>query len=265
MKIVVCIKQVPDTTEVKIDPKTGTLMREGVPAIVNPFDLYAVEEALRLKEKFGGETIAITMGPPQAKEALRECIAMGIDEAVLICDRAFAGADTLATSYSLAHAIKKIGGVDLVICGKQAIDGDTAQVGPGIAELLGVPFVAFVRKIADINLAEKRMRVERLMETGYDVIELPLPALITVVKEINEPRVPSIRGKMRAKKYEPQRWTPADIEADPKRIGLDGSPTRVIHIFTPEIRRQGEILSGETTEEVVDKLYKKLQEAGVIL
>lgn len=265
MKIVVCIKQVPDTTEVKIDPKTGTLMREGVPAIVNPFDLYAVEEALRLKEKFGGETIAITMGPPQAKEALRECIAMGIDEAVLICDRAFAGADTLATSYSLAHAIKKIGGVDLVICGKQAIDGDTAQVGPGIAELLGVPFVAFVRKIADINLAEKRMRVERLMETGYDVIELPLPALITVVKEINEPRVPSIRGKMRAKKYEPQRWTPADIGADSKRIGLDGSPTRVIHIFTPEIRRQGEILNGETTDEVVDKLYKKLQEAGVIL
>ncbi|MCX7765665.1 MAG: electron transfer flavoprotein subunit beta/FixA family protein, partial [Candidatus Sumerlaeia bacterium] len=122
MKIVVCIKQVPDTTEVKIDPKTGTLMREGVPAIVNPFDLYAVEEALRLKEKFGGETIAITMGPPQAKEALRECIAMGIDEAILICDRAFAGADTLATSYSLAHAIKKIGSVDLVICGKQAID-----------------------------------------------------------------------------------------------------------------------------------------------
>lgn len=265
MKIVVCVKQVPDTTEVKIDPTTGTLMREGVPAIVNPFDLYAVEEALRLKEQFGGTTYAITMGPPQAAEALRECISMGIDEAILVSDRAFAGADTWATSYTLAHAIKTIGDVDLVICGKQAIDGDTAQVGPGVAEFLGVPFVAFVKKIEMIDPENRRIRVHRMMESGYDVIESPLPALITVVKEINEPRVPSIRGKLRAKKYEPQVWKPDDIGADRSQIGLDGSPTRVIHIFTPEIRRQGEILDGDSPDEIVDKLYQKLKESGVVI
>ncbi len=265
MKIVVCVKQVPETTEASIDPKTGTMKREGVPAILNPFDLYAVEEALRVKEKHGGTTYALTMGPPQAKDALLECISMGIDEAILVSDRAFAGSDTWATSYTLAHAVKTMGEVDLVICGKQAIDGDTAQVGPGVAEFLGIPFVAFVKHIKEIDLEKNVMHVERLMESGHDVVEIPLPALITVVKEINEPRVPSLRGKMRAKKYEPQVWTPADIKADPKQIGLDGSPTRVIHIFTPEIRRQGEIIEGEGIDDVVETLIAKLKQSGVVL
>lgn len=220
MKIVVCIKQVPDTTEVKIDPETNTLIREGVPSIVNPFDMYAIEEGLRLRERFEGSTvIAFTMGPPQAAEALREGISMGVDDGILLCDKACAGSDTLATSYALSRAIEKIGDVDLVLCGKQAIDGDTAQVGPGIAEWLDIPFVAFVKKIDTID--NSIARVERMMETGYDVIETQIPAVLTVVKEINEPRLPSLRGKMRAKKYEPTVWTTADINADERRIGLE--------------------------------------------
>ena len=265
MKIVVCVKQVPDTTDVKIDPKKGTLMREGVAAILNPFDMYAVEEALRLKEKHGGEIYAITMGPPQAIEALRECISMGIDEAILVSDRAFAGSDTWATSYTIAHAIKALGNVDIVICGKQASDGDTAQVGPGVAEFLGVPFVAFVKKVESLDLQNRRIRVQRMMETGYDIIEMSFPGVITVVKEINEPRLPSIRGKMRSRKYEPRVWGPNDIKADPKHLGLDASPTRVIHIFNPEIRRQGEMIEGETADEKVDTLYAKLKETGVVI
>jgi electron transfer flavoprotein beta subunit len=264
MNIVVLVKQVPDTTDVKIDPERGTLMREGVEAIVNPFDMYAVEEAIRLKERFGGKTWVMTMGPPQATEALRECISMGIDDAILVSDRAFAGSDTWATSYTLAHSIKALGDVDIVVCGKQAIDGDTAQVGPGVAEFLGVPFVAFVKKVEDIDLENKRMRVERMMETGYDVIESPMPALITVVKEINEPRVPSIRGKLKAKRYDPPVWSPDDIKADTKQIGLDGSPTHVIKVFTPEIRRKGEIIEAETSKEKVEILHQKLKETGII-
>jgi electron transfer flavoprotein beta subunit len=262
MKIIVCIKQVPDTTDVKIDPKTNTLIREGVPSIVNPFDMYALEEGLRLREKLSGSVTVITMGPPQAKEALREAISLGVDDAVLISDRAFAGSDTLATSYTLAAAIRKIGAYDLIVCGKQAIDGDTAQVGPGIAECLGNPFVAFVKKIEEIS--DNTMRVERMMETGHDVLELPLPAVVTVVKEINEPRMPSLRGQMRAKKYDPTLWTSADLDVAPDRIGLEGSPTQVIKIFTPEIRKAGERLAGEP-EEVADKLFHRLKEARIIV
>lgn len=261
MNIVVCIKQVPDTTEVQINRETGTLMRDGVPSIVNPFDMYAIEEGIRLKEKYGGKVTAVTMGPPQAKNALAEAIAMGVDDAVLLSDRAFAGSDTLATSYSLSRAIKKIGDFDFILCGKQASDGDTAQVGPGIAECLGIPFVAFVKKIE--NVEGSKARVERMMEYGYDVVEVPVPVVLTVVKEINEPRLPSLRGKMKARKYEPNHMTTEDMDVDPDRLGLDGSPTRVIKVFTPEIKKDGEILEGETPEELAGKLKQKLKEDGL--
>jgi electron transfer flavoprotein beta subunit len=263
MNIIVCIKQVPDTTEVQINPETGTLIRDGVPSIINPFDMYAIEEGLRLKEKFGGKVTVLTMGPPQAKEALKEAVSIGVDEVVLLSDRAFAGSDTLATSYSLSRAIVKLGDYDIILCGKQAIDGDTAQVGPGIAECLDIPFVAFVKKIESIE--NGTARVERMMEYGYDVIEVALPVLLTVVKEINEPRLPSLRGKMRARKYEPIHLTVNDLDLKEERLGLDGSPTQVIKVFTPDVRRAGEKIEGETPDEIAIKLRQKLKEAGFAL
>ncbi len=256
MKIVACIKQVPDTKEVRIDPETGTMIREGVPSIINPFDLYAVETALQLKERFGGEVIVVTMGPPQAAEALKDTIAMGADNAILISDRAFAGSDTLATSYTIAKAIEKIGGVDLVITGKQAIDGDTAQVGPGVAVNLDAPFIAFIGKIEDAT--EKTLTVARLMEDGHDILEVSLPAVISVVKEIGEPRLPSVRGKMRANKFQPTVWKAADIAADEKRIGLSGSPTQVAKIFTPKSRGKGQMLQAETADQYAEMVAEKL-------
>jgi electron transfer flavoprotein beta subunit len=256
MKIVVCIKQVPDTKDVRIDPETGTLIREGVPSIVNPFDLYAIETALQLKEKLGGGVTAISMGPPQAVEALREVISMGVDEGILISDRAFAGSDTLATSYALSKAIEKIGDVDLIITGKQAIDGDTAQVGPGIAVNMERPFVAFLGKIEDAT--DKTIRAARLMENGHDIIEVDLPAVISVVKEIGEPRLPTIRGKMRARKWDATRWTAKDLDLDEARCGLSGSPTQVAKIFTPKVRKKGEMIEAESAKEAVDILADKL-------
>lgn len=196
MKIVVCVKQVPETTEVKINPQTNTLIREGVASILNPFDLYAVEEAIRIKEKLGGTVIVLSMGPPQVAESLKETIAMGVDEAVLLSDRAFAGSDTLATSYALAKAVEKIGEVNLIICGKQAIDGDTAQVGPELAEKLGMPHLTYIKKINEIN--ETQITAERMNEDGFERVQMPLPGLITVVKEINEPRMPSLKEIGRA-------------------------------------------------------------------
>jgi len=262
MNILVCIKQVPDTTEVKINPETGTLMREGVPSIINPFDMYAIEEGLRLKEKFGGKVTVLTMGPPQAKEALKEAISYGVDEGILISDKAFAGSDTLATSYTLSHAIKKIENYDLIICGKQAMDGDTAQVGPGIAEWLEIPFVAFVKKIEEVT--NEYLRVERMMEDGYDIVELPLPALMTVVKEINVPRMPSLRGKMKALKYEPIIWNTEHINVHQDRLGLKGSPTQVFKVFSPKLRTKGEIIEGESVDEKAQKLVSKLKETKII-
>jgi len=260
MHFVVCIKQVPDTTDVRINPETNTLMREGVESIINPFDMYAIEEAIRLKERMGGKVTAVTMGPPQAEAALREAISMGVDEAVLISDRAFAGSDTWATSYTLAMALRKLGDVDVVLCGKQASDGDTAQVGPGIATHLDLPQITYVRKIEDID--ETSIRGERLLETGYEVIESPLPCLLTVVKEINEPRLPSLKGKMAARRAEIVTLTAEDLGADPELLGLDGSPTKVVKIFTPEARKGGEILQGEPAE-VIPQLVEKLKDVVV--
>ncbi len=261
MKIVVCIKQVPDVSEVRIDPETHTLIREGVPSIINPFDMYAIEEGLRLRERFGGEVILLSMGPPQAVSALREGVSMGADRAILVSDRAFAGSDTLATAYTLALALRKIEGVDLVFCGKQAMDGDTAQVGPGIAENLGCGFAAYVRNIEEV--AEGTIRLERLMDDGYDVLKVKLPAVVTVVKEINEPRLPSLKGKMKARKMEIPIWTADEIGADPERLGLSGSPTQVSRIFTPEFRREGEILEGEY-EEQVERLVTEIRRLNIV-
>jgi electron transfer flavoprotein alpha/beta subunit len=261
MNIIVLVKQVPDTSEVKINRETNTLIRDGVPSIINPYDRYAIEEALRLREKHGGMVTAVTMGPPQAAEALKEAVSLGVDEVVLLSDRAFAGADTWATSYALSQGIRKVGEYDLVIAGKQAIDGDTAQVGPETADMLGIPFVAYIRKIEQVE--GKKMVAERLMDEGYDVVETSLPALITVVKEINEPRVPSLKGKMKAKNLKVTAWTAADIGADVNKLGLKGSPTQVVRIFPPAPRGQREILSG-SIEEQVATVAKKLKEQSLI-
>jgi electron transfer flavoprotein beta subunit len=246
MNIIVCIKQVPETTEVRINPETNTLMREGVKSIINPFDMYAIEEALRLKERFGGKIMIVTMGPPQADAALREAISMGADEGYLVCDRAFAGSDTWATSYTLAGAIKKLGQFDLIICGKQASDGDTAQVGPGISTHLNIPQVTYVKKVEEAT--DKLMRVERMLEEGFEIIETSLPALLTVVKEINEPRIPSLKGLMRAKNAKITLFTQKELDLDPQQIGLCGSPTQVVKIFTPLSRTGGQMLKGEVPD-----------------
>jgi len=244
MKILVLIKQVPDTTDVKIDPVTNTLIRQGVESIINPFDMYAIEEAIRVKEKLeDSEVVAISMGPPQATEALKEAISMGCDSAVLLSDRKFAGSDTWATSYTLSQAIRKVGDFGLIFCGKQASDGDTAQVGPGVSTHLDIPQVTYVKKIEE--LSKEKATVHRMTEEGYDIVEVPLPALLTVVKEINEPRLPSLKGKMRAKKAEIPTWTADDVKCDEVKIGLDGSPTRVVKIFTPPAREGGQMLEGE--------------------
>jgi len=246
MNIIVCIKQVPNTTDVKIDPVTNTLIRDGVESIINPFDAYAIEEGVRLKERFGGKVTVITMGPPQAENALKEAISLGCDEAILVSDRKFAGSDTWATSYTLACAIRKFGEFDVILCGKQASDGDTAQVGPGISTHLDIPQVTYVKKIEEIS--DKKAKVERMTEEGYDIVETPIPCLFTVVKEINTPRIPSLRGMMKAKSAKVVKWNADDIEADPKSIGLEGSPTRVVKIFTPPPRAGGEILEGDPDE-----------------
>lgn len=254
MDIIICIKQVPDAAEVRIDPATNTLIREGVPSIINPYDMHAIEAGLGIMEIMGGRVLVVTMGPPQAETSLRDAIAMGADEAILLTDRAFAGADTLATSYTLSKAIKKLG-FDIIICGKQAIDGDTAQVGPEIAEFLNIPHVSYVRKIEEIR--QDMIRVQRLMDDGYDVVESVIPALLTVVKELNTPRLASLKGKIAAKKAEIKRLTAQDIGADADRSGISGSPTRVRNIFAPETKKDRKMLSG-TDDDKVEALVGEL-------
>jgi electron transfer flavoprotein beta subunit len=254
MRIIVCIKQVPDTAEVRINPETNTLIRDGVPSIINPYDTHAIEAGLQVREKTGGTVTVVTMGPPQAETALREAISMGADEAVLLTDRAFAGSDTWATAYTLAKAIEHIG-ADIILCGKQAIDGDTAQVGPEIAEFLDIPHVAYIRKVDDVD--DNRIVVQRLMDDGYDVIESSLPVLLTVVRELNVPRMPSLKGKMAAKKAVIKKLSAADIGAEEKSLGLKGSPTQVRNIFAPEVRKDRKMLEG-TADEQVEALIKEL-------
>jgi len=260
MDIVVCIKQVPDTSEVSIDPETNTLVREGVPSIVNPYDENAIEAGLQLKEEYGGTVTALSMGPPQAEEALRQALAMGCDEAILISDRAFAGSDTLATSYVLAEAIRKIGNYDLVICGKQAFDGDTAQVGPGIAEHLGIGQATYA---VELKVDENRIAVKRLLAGSFETIEMKLPALITADKHMNVPRHAGLRGVMAARKKEIPTWTLEDIEAESEKCGLSGSPTTVVEIFPPQRSHKTERLEGEA-QRVARQLVEKLREAQLL-
>ncbi|NNK95831.1 MAG: electron transfer flavoprotein subunit beta/FixA family protein [Desulfobacterales bacterium] len=256
MRIIVCVKQVPDAKDVRLDPETNTLSREGVESILNPYDQHALEAAVSLKENCGGEVIVLTMGPPQAEEVLRLAISCGADQAVLVSDRSFAGADTWATAYTLAKAVEKIGTFDLIICGKQAIDGDTAQVGPGLAMRLGIPYATCIQKIRSAD--GSHIVVERMMDDGYDVIESNYPALLTVVKDINEPRVPSLKGKMKAKKAVISTFTALDIEADPASIGLSGSPTQVVKVFPPEPRGEQAMMAG-TVDEQVEQLVERLK------
>jgi len=258
VKIVACIKQVPEISEVMIDPKTHILKREGIPSIVNPFDENAIEEGLRIKEKYSGELIVITMGPPQAEEALRKCLAMGADEAILISDKDFAGSDTLATAYTLSLVIKQLK-ADLIICGKQAIDGDTAQVGPELAEQLGIPQITYVKKV-EIPEDEKRIILHRETDDGYEIIQCKLPVLITVLKILNEPRYPSIRGILTAKKKEVRVVKANDLKANSAMLGADGSPTQVVNIFTPQPHQKGKLVKLEpkdASQEIVNFLQQE--------
>jgi electron transfer flavoprotein beta subunit len=242
MHIVVCIKQVPDSVQIRVHPVTNTIMRQGVPAIVNPYDLFALEEALRLKDRFGGRVTALCMGPPQAEEALRKCVSFGATDAILITDRAFAGADTLATSYAIAAAIRKIGAeqaVDLVFTGKQTIDGDTAQVGPGVARRLGLSLLTYVSRVEEVDLDGRSIVVERRSEGGVQRLRTPLPALITMLEGTNEMRFAGMADMLRAGRFPVRRWNKDDagIE-DLSKIGLKGSPTVVSKVFGPTPRQQ---------------------------
>ena len=261
MHIVVCIKQVPDSAQIRVHPVTNTIMRQGVPAIVNPYDLFALEEALRLKDRFGGRVTVLCMGPPQAEEALRKCVSFGASDAVLVTDRAFAGADTLATSYALAAAIRKIGeeqAVDLVFTGKQTIDGDTAQVGPGIAKRLGLNLLTYVSRIVDVDLDRRRLQVERRAEGGVQLLDTTLPSLITMLEGSNEMRFASLADMLRAARFPVRRWNKdeAGIE-DVAKIGLKGSPTVVSKVFGPTPReRRAETFS--VADSSVDDSVKNL-------
>ena len=263
MHFLVCLKQVPDTSEVRIDPATNTLMREGVPSIINPYDAHALEEAIRLKEKFGGKVTIISMGPPQAKEALKKAMSFGADRAILLSDRAFAGSDSLATAYILTVAIQRINEtdpIDIVFAGKEAIDGDTAQTGPGIAQRLNFPQLTYVIKIRDV--ADGWVTVERKLEGGREIAKAQLPALLTVEKELNELRYASLPNMMKAAAYEPEVWDAKSLPYDAAQMGLKGSPTSVARIFPPPAKTGGEKLDATkdpkgVAAQVVEKMLQQ--------
>ena len=265
MLVVACVKQVPDTTQVKVDPVTGTLIREGVPFIMNPFDTHTLEESLRLKDKYGFRVVAISMGPPNTEVTLRKALALGADETVLLSDRAFGGADTLATSMVLAEAIKRLAQqeeVAVVLCGRQTIDGDTAQVGPGIATRLGYSQLTLVDRIENIDLQAKKVRVRRKLEGRQEIVETPLPAMIAVVREINRPRYPTVPMRLMAEDVMVTLWDNKEMKLNEEAIGLKGSPTQVRKIFSPE-RAKGEILGDgannpeEAARLLLDRLIEK--------
>ncbi len=265
MLVVACIKQVPDTTQVQIDPVTNTLVRDGIPFIVNPYDTHALEEALRLKDRFGFRVAALSMGPPNAEAALRKALALGVDEAILLSDRVFGGADTLATSSVLAAAIRRLAAeeeVGLIICGKQTIDGDTAQVGPGIAARLGYTQLTLVDRVEEIDPAGRRIRVRRKLEGRHEIVDAPLPALLTVVRELNRPRYPTVPMRLASEAASVQVWNNATLKLDEQGIGLKGSPTWVNRIFSPE-REKGESIGdgvGDpegTARQLIERLLAK--------
>ncbi|MBU5637669.1 electron transfer flavoprotein subunit beta/FixA family protein [Geomonas sp. Red69] len=244
MYVVACIKQVPDTTQVQIDPVTNTLVRDGIPFIVNPYDTHALEESLRMKARYGFKAAALSMGPPNTEATLRKALALGVDEAILCSDRAFGGADTLSTSNVLAAAIRKLAQEDevgIVFCGKQTIDGDTAQVGPGIAIRLGFSQLTLVDRIEHLDFLSKKIRVRRKLEGRYEIVEAKLPAMITVVRELNRPRYPTVPMRLKAAKAEVKVWDNNELKLDPNSVGLKGSPTWVSRIFSPQ-RAAGEII-----------------------
>jgi len=258
MNIIVLIKQVPDTTDVKLDPKTGSLIREGVESIINPDDRHALEAAISLKKAEGGKVTVLSMGPPQTIDALSEAIGMGANEAILLSDNAFAGADTWATSFTLGKSIEKIGRYDLIFCGRQAIDGDTAQIGPQVADYLHVPQVTYVFEIEKIQ--KKTIIVKRRLEDGYERVQCNLPALLTVIGELNVPQYPMVGRLIDAcKEKSPIKiWNAADIGVQASDVGLEGSFTQVIKTFAPKFRRQGEMLEGDA-KKVAGTLVEKLK------
>ena len=265
MQIVVCIKQVPDTTQVQIDPVTNTLIREGIPFIVNPYDTHALEEALRLKDMFGFRVTAISMGPPNAEATLRKALALGVDRAILLSDRCFGGADTLATSNVLTSAVRRLSAqeeVGIIFCGKQTIDGDTAQVGPGIATRLGITQLTLVDKIIDLDPSGKKVRVSRKLEGRHEIVESPLPVMMTVVRELNRPRYPTVPLRLASLDLEVELWNNSVLGLDEQTIGLKGSPTWVSRIFSPQ-RDKGEMIGdgdGDpigTAHLLIDKLLSK--------
>ncbi|MDF2537173.1 MAG: electron transfer flavoprotein subunit beta [Herbinix sp.] len=258
MNILVCIKQVPDTNKVEVDPVTGVLKRNGVESKMNPYDLYAIETALRIKEKTGGEIWAVSMGPGQAASAIKEAFAMGVDHGALISDRKFGGADVLATSYAISQGIKKLGDFDLILCGKQTTDGDTAQVGPEVSEWLNIPCLSNVSKIAEIG--EEDMTVEMDMTHDIEIAKIKFPCLLAVDKDIFMPRLPSYVKKQETKDREITIITLNDLEdKNEKNYGLNGSPTQVERIFPPEVNSHREMWNGTGTE-LTDQLVTKLKE-----
>jgi electron transfer flavoprotein beta subunit len=268
MHIVACVKMVPDTTLVQIDPVTNTLIREGVPFITNPFDTHAVEEALRLKDRYGVYVTTLSMGPPAAESVLRKALSIGADEAYLLSDRMFGGADTLATSFVLSEAIRRISEkrpVDLVFCGMQTIDGDTAQVGPGIACRLGFSQLTLVDEIQEIDEDARRIRVRRKLETYHEIVETSLPAMITVVREINMPRYPTVPGRLQAERKAVPIWSNDVMKLAREKIGLNGSPTQVRKIFAPE-RDKGEVVDGQgqALKPAVDQMIAKISEWDIV-
>lgn len=264
--MLVCVKQVPDTTEIRIDPVKKTLIRDGVPSIVNPFDAYALELAARIKDKEPDSKITlVSMGPPQAENALRECLAVGGDKAYLVSGREFGGSDTLATSYILSCAVNKIreleGDFDIIFCGKQAIDGDTAQVGPEMAEHLGMPQVTYA---IEATAEENRVVVKKEVEEGFEMVAAQYPCMITVTKPSFDPRFPSLKSKMAAKKKEITVLAPADLEIDLTQAGLHGSPTKVKKTFTPPVKSSGVKIQEATSEESAAKLFSMLSDSHII-
>lgn len=265
MHVVVCVKMVPDTTQVSINPETNTLVREGVPFITNPYDTNAVEEGIRFKDKYGAYVTVVSMGPPSAVAVLRKGIAIGADEGILLSDRVFGGADTLATSMVLSAAIAKIGKtrpVDIIICGKQTIDGDTAQVGPGIAQRMDISQLTLVNEVLSVDEEKRTIKVKRKLESYEEIVESVLPTMITVEREINSPRYPTVPGRFNADDAVVQVWANDVLKLDIQEIGLNGSPTQVRRIFAPE-REKGEIVMGEGEHQpqainvIFDKLVEK--------
>ncbi|MDI6708532.1 MAG: electron transfer flavoprotein subunit beta/FixA family protein [Candidatus Thermoplasmatota archaeon] len=263
MRFIVCVKQVPSVTEIKIDPKTGTLIREGVPSILNHFDQYALEEALRIKSS-EDEVIALSMGPLQAQSALLKCLALGADKAVLISDRAFAGSDTFATSYVLAQALKKLSHFDIIFCGQQAMDGDTAQVAPELAQNLLIPQVTYVERVESLDRAKNRVVVKSVTEEGYKLIEVKLPVVLAFLPPTSFVLAdPKLSGIMKAKQKPLLIWSEKDLEVEKGKYGLDGSPTQVVKVYSPPARERGIVMS-EEPKEASKKIVKLLLERKLI-